>query len=1042
MNTNIGEIRKESDSLGEVDVPADKLWGAQTQRSLEHFSIGKDLMPREMITAYATLKKAAATANHAGNRLDSEPFQFIVQTCDEILAGRHHDMFPLHVWMTGSGTQFNMNVNEVISNRCCQLAGTPLGSKNPVHPNDHVNMSQSSNDSFPSAMNIAVAVNVKHRLIPAVAALRDAMRAKAEEWKEIVKIGRTHMQDATPITLGQEWSGYTGMLSDDLERIDDALKGVYSLALGGTAVGTGINAAPGFGEAATAEISKLTGLPFVSAANKFAVQGAHDALVHLSGALRTLAVSLYKIANDIRLMSCGPRAGFAELIIPANEPGSSIMPGKVNPTQAEALTMIAVQVMANDAAVGFGGAGGYLEMNVYKPLIIFNITDSVTLLTDGCTNFRKFLVEGTRPNLKKIQEYLNNSLMLVTALSPVIGYDKASRIAHYALDNDLTLKQAALKLGFVTETEFDRIVDPAKMVRPYIANEGTPNQHPQTHIRPRIQRGAKDDMANNKVGIEFLRDPSLNKSTAFTEAEREALGIVGLVPDVTETEDLQVSRVMMQLGHKTTDLDRYIYLNNLLDHNETLFYRTVMSDPARFLPIVYDPTIAEACLKYGHIYRGPRGMYLSMTHRGKVEQVLKNWPQNDVRFICVTDGGRILGLGDIGANGVPIPIGKLQLYTGCAGVPPQFLMPMFLDAGTNNEQYLRDPLYLGLRRARPSTDELYSFVDEFVDAVQEVFPKCCIHFEDWTGVDAVHLLQRYRDRYCVYNDDVQGTAGIVLAGMINATKIKKTNLKGEKYLFLGAGSAGIGLADLLCSAMLQEGLTLEQARSRVYLFDIKGLLQSDRTDLVDFQKPYAHPHPPTHDFVAAIRSIKPTTIIGVSTIGGAFTRQVIEAMSQVNERPVVLALSNPTEHAECTAEQAYVWSKGKAIYAAGVQFQPVHFNGQTFLPGQANNFYIFPAIGMGVFATQASRVTDNMFIEAARAVADQVPLELLNQGLLYPLQSNILETEIQTAARVANLVFESGVARVPRPSDMVSFIRGHVYKPEYREEAILPTKAA
>lgn len=469
VGTSLRDFRKETDSLGEVRVPADKLWGAQTQRSLEHFSIGKDLIPREMIVAYAVLKKAAANANEAGGRLNDEQHKLIVRTCDEILAGQHSDMFPLHVWMTGSGTQFNMNVNEVISNRCSQLAGTPLGSKTPVHPNDHVNMSQSSNDSFPTAMNIAAAVNVKERLIPAVKGLRDAIDAKANEWQSVVKIGRTHMQDATPLTLGEEWSGYVGMLDDDLERVEDALKGVYRLALGGTAVGTGINAAPDFGEAAAAEISKLTDLPFVSAPNKFTVQGAHDALVQLHGALRTLAVSLYKIANDIRLMSCGPRAGFAELIIPANEPGSSIMPGKVNPTQAEALAMIAVQVMANDVAVGFGGAGGYLEMNVYKPLIIFNVTHSITIITDGCTNFRKFLVEGTKPNVKKIKEYVDRSLMLVTALSPVIGYDKASKIAHYALDNDLTLKQAALKLGFVTEDEFDRVVDPAKMVHPYVA---------------------------------------------------------------------------------------------------------------------------------------------------------------------------------------------------------------------------------------------------------------------------------------------------------------------------------------------------------------------------------------------------------------------------------------------------------------------------------------------------------------------------------------------------------------------------------------------
>jgi fumarate hydratase class II len=466
----MADMRKETDSLGVVEVPADKLWGAQTQRSLEHFSIGKDLIPREMIHAYATLKKAAANANHQGKRLDDRVHALIVQVADEILAGRHHDMFPLHVWMTGSGTQFNMNVNEVISNRACQLAGTDLGSKTPVHPNDHVNMSQSSNDTFPSAMHIAAATGVSEDLIPAVRALRQAISAKAEAWKDIVKIGRTHMQDATPITLGQEWSGYAGMLGDDLERLDDALKGVYRLALGGTAVGTGINAAPGFAEAAAAEIARLTGLPFVSAPNKFAVQGAHDALVHLSGTLRTLAVSLYKIANDIRLMSCGPRAGFAELLIPENEPGSSIMPGKVNPTQAEALTMIAAQVIGNDVAAGLGGAGGYLEMNVYKPLIIFNVMQSITLLTDGCANFRKFLVEGARPNLKKIEEYVHRSLMLVTALAPVIGYDKASQIAHHAMDHDLTLKEAALDLAFVTEAEFDRIVDPAKMVKPYVAS--------------------------------------------------------------------------------------------------------------------------------------------------------------------------------------------------------------------------------------------------------------------------------------------------------------------------------------------------------------------------------------------------------------------------------------------------------------------------------------------------------------------------------------------------------------------------------------------
>ena len=462
----MAQTRKETDSHGAVEVPADKLWGAQTQRSIAYFSIGRDLMPPEMITAYAILKKAAATANHAGKQLDGERHTLIVRACDEILAGKHDDMFPLHVWMTGSGTQFNMNVNEVIANRCSQFAGKPLGSKEPVHPNDHVNMSQSSNDTFPAAMYIAAAVNVKQRLIPAVAALRDAISGKAKAWNDIIKIGRTHMQDATPLTLGQEWSGYAGMLTDDLDWIDAALPGVYRLALGGTAVGTGINAWPGFAEAAAAEIARLTGLPFVTAPNKFTVQGAHDALVQLSGTLRTLAVSLYKIANDIRLMSCGPRAGFAELSIPENEPGSSIMPGKVNPTQCEALTMVAVQVMANDVAVGFGGAGGYLEMNVYKPLMIFNVIQSIIVMSDGCVNFRKYLVEGAKPNLKKINEDVARSLMLATALVPVIGYDQAAKIAHHAMHNDLTLREAALQLGLISAADFDRIVDPKKMVQP------------------------------------------------------------------------------------------------------------------------------------------------------------------------------------------------------------------------------------------------------------------------------------------------------------------------------------------------------------------------------------------------------------------------------------------------------------------------------------------------------------------------------------------------------------------------------------------------
>jgi fumarate hydratase, class II len=461
-------FRIETDSLGKVKVPSDRLWGAQTQRSLKYFSIGNELIPREMIESYAILKKSAAIVNYNRGMLEDRQHDLIVKVCNEILDEKHYDQFPLHVWMTGSGTQFNMNVNEVISNRCSQLAGETLGSKIPVHPNDHVNMSQSSNDSFPSAMNIAAVKGVNEKLKPAIKSLRDSLSRKSDKWNDIVKIGRTHMQDATPITLGQEFSGYVGMLDDNLNRLDNSLKGLYDLALGGTAVGTGINTYPEFGEETAKEIAKQTGLPFTTAHNKFAVQGAHDAMVMMSGALKTLANSLYKIANDVRFLSCGPRCGIHEIDIPENEPGSSIMPGKVNPTQCEALSMIAVQVMANDVAVTFGGAGGYLEMNVYKPLIIQNIMQSIRIMADGCHNFRLFLVDGVKPNVRQINNFLNQSLMLVTALSPIIGYDKASEVAHYALDHNSTLKEAALKLGYVSEHEFDQIVDPRKMVHPHI----------------------------------------------------------------------------------------------------------------------------------------------------------------------------------------------------------------------------------------------------------------------------------------------------------------------------------------------------------------------------------------------------------------------------------------------------------------------------------------------------------------------------------------------------------------------------------------------
>jgi fumarate hydratase class II len=458
--------RTETDSMGAVDVPADRLWGAQTQRSLHHFAIADDHIPKAVIRSMALLKKAAALVNMDLGKLSPEYAQFIATAADEIVEGRHDVEFPLYVWQTGSGTQTNMNVNEVISNRANELAGGERGSKQPIHPNDHVNMSQSSNDTFPTAMNIAAVEEVVRRLIPSVRALRDSLAKRADDFAGIVKIGRTHLQDAVPLTLGQEFSGYVAQLDADLERLEMVLPGLYELAIGGTAVGTGINTHPEFAERAAAKIAELTGLPFVSAPNKFAALAAHDALVMASGALRTLAVSLMKIANDIRWLGSGPRAGIGELVLPENEPGSSIMPGKVNPTQSEAMTMVCVQVIGNDTAVAMAGSMGNFELNVFKPVMIFNFLHSVDLLTDVCRTFREFCVEGLQPDRDRIQEHVEQSLMLVTALTPVIGYDKAAEIAKKAHHEGTTLREATLALGYLSADEFDAAVRPEDMVHP------------------------------------------------------------------------------------------------------------------------------------------------------------------------------------------------------------------------------------------------------------------------------------------------------------------------------------------------------------------------------------------------------------------------------------------------------------------------------------------------------------------------------------------------------------------------------------------------
>ena len=534
-------------------------------------------------------------------------------------------------------------------------------------------------------------------------------------------------------------------------------------------------------------------------------------------------------------------------------------------------------------------------------------------------------------------------------------------------------------------------------------------------------------------GYALLRNPRFNKGTAFTRAERQAHGLEGLLPVATTTIDLQVARRHAEIANLDDDLQKYLVLSDLQARNETLFYAVLMSDPATYMPLVYTPTVGEACQKFGHIFREPRGMYLPISARGRVKQLLGNWPETEVRFIVVTDGERILGLGDLGAGGMGIPLGKLALYTACAGVPPQYCLPIVLDVGTNNEKLHEDPLYLGLRQQRVRGEEYLAFVDEFVDAVETLYPKCCIQWEDFANINAVPILARYRDKICTFNDDIQGTAGIALAGIYAALRITKQKLVDQRFLFLGGGSAGTGIAELISQAMAMEGLDIGEARRRNALYDISGLLVSSRSDLADFQKPFAQDRAPTTTFTEAVRALRPTGIIGVSTVPKLFTREVIEAMAEINERPIVFPYSNPTSRSECTAEEAYRWSGGRAVFASGSPFPPVEIAGRRFVPGQGNNVYIFPAMGMAVFATEATRVTEEMFIVAAKAVAEQVTEENLAAGLIYPPQSRILEASLHVAQQVATHIFDSGLARVPRPADIGALIRARAYRPVYPE---------
>ena len=549
-------------------------------------------------------------------------------------------------------------------------------------------------------------------------------------------------------------------------------------------------------------------------------------------------------------------------------------------------------------------------------------------------------------------------------------------------------------------------------------------------MKTRAGARARSTTTESKRGISLLRDPLLNKGTGFSQKERDALGLRGLLPATQLTIQAQAERVLTNLRRLPNDLDKYVALNALHDRNETLFFRVVCDNIDEIQPLIYTPTVGLACQKFGNIFQRPRGLFISANDRGRIARLLKNWPY-PAKLIVVTDGERILGLGDLGANGMGIPVGKLSLYSACAGVNPEVCLPVMLDVGTNNEQLLKDPYYVGLRRKRLTGKAYYDFIDEFITAARKAFPSVLIQFEDFANHSAFQLLDKYRTQYCVFNDDIQGTAAVALAGLFSALRIKGGKLSEERLLFLGAGEAATGIADLVVTAMIAEGLSEAEARKRIWLVDSRGLVVKDREGLNKHKLPYAHEHAPVGDFLSAIKTLKPTAIIGVAAVGGTFTPEVLRTMAEINEQPIVFALSNPTSKAECSAEEAYRHTDGRALFACGSPYDPVTLNGKTFVPRQGNNSYIFPGVGLGAIACGATLVTDEMFMAAARTLAGLVTDDDLKQGSLYPALPRIREVSVQIAAAVARVAYRRSLAAQQKPKNLLAHIKGQVYEARY-----------
>jgi len=878
--------------------------------------------------------------------------------------------------------------------------------------------------------------------------LRRAFAAKAVEFRDVLKMGRTQLQDAVPMTLGQEFSTYAVMLQEDQARLRETLSLLSEINLGATAIGTGITAHPAYAELVRQHLAQISGIALSTSINLVEATQDCGCFVQISGVLKRVATKVSKICNDLRLLSSGPRTGLGEINLPPRQAGSSIMPGKVNPVIPEVVNQIAFEVIGNDVTVSFAAEGGQLQLNAFEPIIAHSLFKSVQHLAAGCRVLADKCVDGITANVEHLRQNVENSIGIVTALNPYIGYANATAVAQDALATGASITELVLARGLLTAEQLSAILRPEVLTQPipplhFHASEGTPATESSTrkHIMS-SHAVASPSITLSACGQDILNNPLLNKSTAFTLEERDNFGLHGLLPPQIESLEEQIARRLECVRALPGELERYVFLRDLQDTNETLYFALLTRHLEELLPVIYTPTVGAACQRYSQIYRRPRGLYLSLPNQARLDQIFASPRFDRIECIVVTDGERILGLGDQGAGGMGIPVGKLAIYSACGGIDPATTLPITLDVGTNNAALLADPMYIGWRHERVRGQDYDDFIEAFVTAVSKRWPNILLQWEDFHKNNANRLLERYRNRLCTFNDDIQGTAAVATGTLLAAIKKTGVPLSQQRIAILGGGSAGIGIAAQIKLAMIEQGLSAAEASTRFYVLGRNGLVTDQTPGLESFQQGFVQPcstltswslsSPGQISLLDVVHNAHPTVLIGVSGQAGGFSETVIREMARHVARPIIFPLSNPTSCVEARPDEIIRWTDGQAIIGTGSPFPAFEYAGKQHHFAQTNNSYIFPGVGLGVLASQARRITDSMFLAAAKALAELSPANADADARLLPELARMREVSISIALAVAQQARAEGLTAAFSDAELLNAIHAKVWVPQYR----------